>query len=174
MNLIWKKVSLLAFFAWVLVGANAQTAQKIGHLNAGNLLSMMPETPLADTALVKYRDSLVVFGDSVATKFKERADAFMKDYQAGKIPPAEAEKMQERLRREQAGIQGFAQKIDQAINIRRQVLLAPILERIDKALKEVAKENAFDMVFDEGSGAMLYTTGSQDVTPLVKAKLGLK
>ncbi len=174
MNRIWKKVMLLTLFAWVVVDANAQNTQKIGHLNAGNLLSMMPETPLADTALSKFRDSMIVFGDSVAAKFKERAEAFMKDYEAGKIPPVEAEKMQERLRREQAGIQNFAQQIDQAINIKRQMLLAPILERIDKALKEVAKENGFDMIFDEGSGAMLFTADSQDVMPMMKTKLGLK
>lgn len=174
MNNICKKISLLAFFMWVVVAANAQKEQKIGHLNAGNLLSMMPEAPLADTALVKFRDSMIVFGDSVAAKFRERAEAFMKDYEAGKIPPVEAEKMQERLRREQAGIQNFAQQIEQAMGIKRQMLLAPILEKIDKALKEVAKENGFDMIFDEGSGAMLFTTQSQDIMQLMKAKLGLK
>ncbi|MBC7774905.1 MAG: OmpH family outer membrane protein, partial [Phycisphaerae bacterium] len=39
--------------------------------------------------------------------------------------------------------------------------------------KAVAKENGYAMVFDTSTGAMLFASDSDDLTELVKKKLGL-
>ncbi|MBK9338659.1 MAG: OmpH family outer membrane protein [Lewinellaceae bacterium] len=54
------------------------------------------------------------------------------------------------------------------------MLYKPILERVNTAMQDVAKENAYLIVFDSSTQILLYGDESLDVTPLVKAKLGLK
>jgi outer membrane protein len=60
------------------------------------------------------------------------------------------------------------------MEIRRQVLLKPILEKIDVAVKAVGKEGGYTFIFDTSSGSMLFATESEDITSLVKTKLGMK
>jgi outer membrane protein len=177
-NLKMKKI-FLSLIVLVSVSLNMTFAQeikqKIGHLNGGNLLALMPESALADSQLVKYRrDTLDVYADSVVTAFRGRAEMFMKEYQAGKIPPTDAEKIKGALEKEQAALERMGKQIDQLTEARRQMLLAPILAKVNEKLKEVALENKFDYILDEGSGVMLFTADSLDVMPMMKAKLGLK
>jgi len=53
-------------------------------------------------------------------------------------------------------------------------LLKPIYEKADIAVQAVGKENGFSMIFDSGAfNVVLFAEDATDVTPLVKAKLGL-
>ena len=55
------------------------------------------------------------------------------------------------------------------------LLLKPLLDRAEAAIKTVAKENGYSYIFDSSKGgAVLYSPESEDVLPLVKAKLGIK
>src|SRR5690349_14542331 len=47
----------LAIFAAGIIDLQAQTL-KFGHINSADLIQMMPETKVADSAQVKYRKSL--------------------------------------------------------------------------------------------------------------------
>ena len=55
-------------------------------------------------------------------------------------------------------------------------LYQPIYNKVDKAIKDVGKENGFVYVFDVAKGSLLYfdETRSTNVLTLAKAKLGLK
>ena len=59
------------------------------------------------------------------------------------------------------------------IAARREDLLKPILTRVEDAVKAVATENSYLMIFDTSSGAFLFAAESDDVSPLVKKKLGM-
>jgi outer membrane protein len=52
----------------------------------------------------------------------------------------------------------------------------PIVEKAEKAVQTVGRENGYIYVFDVSKGSVIYvdTTKSTDITPLVKAKLGMK
>ena len=52
-------------------------------------------------------------------------------------------------------------------------LYKPLLEKVNNAMKDVATENGFTMVFDLSSNMVLYGDPSLDVTTLVKTKLGI-
>jgi outer membrane protein len=58
------------------------------------------------------------------------------------------------------------------IGQRRQALLAPVISKLNTVIVEVGKENGYSFIFDVSSGSMLYVTESDDVSPLVAAKLG--
>ena len=54
-------------------------------------------------------------------------------------------------------------------------LFKPIYDKAMAAIKNVAEENNFTYIFDVSSGVILFhSNDSQDVTPLVKAKLGIQ
>jgi outer membrane protein len=55
-------------------------------------------------------------------------------------------------------------------------LFQPIMNKADKAIKDVGKEGGFIYVFDVARGQLLYfdEVKSTNVTALVKTKLGLK
>jgi outer membrane protein len=73
-------------------------------------------------------------------------------------------------------IQEFQQNAQEQLQNKQVELFQPIYTKVDKAIKEVGKENGFLYVFDVAKGSLLYfdETKSTNVTALTKAKLGLK
>ena len=69
---------------------------------------------------------------------------------------------------------GLATKAQAYLEDRRNSLLEPILTEVREAIKVVAKENGYLMVFDISSGAMLFAAETDDVTELVKKKWACK
>ena len=76
----------------------------------------------------------------------------------------------------QRRIQEFQTNAQQQLQDKQVELFQPIYGKVDKAVKEVGKENGFVYIFDVSKGALLYfdDTKSTNVMPLAKAKLGLK
>ena len=73
-------------------------------------------------------------------------------------------------------IQEFQSNAQNQMEEKKVELLTPVYQRIDKAIKDVGKENGFFYIFDLSKGSLLYfdETKSTNVLPLAKAKLGLK
>jgi outer membrane protein len=173
-----KSNSLFSKFALVCIlitGASVATkAQKIGHLNSGNIIALMPDAAKADSGLVLYRNDLVAQGDSLGKVFEKEYKAFVEAYNAGTLTAVQSQKRQEELQKMQQTLQNYAQEIEQRVqNVRRQ-LLQPILAKLDVAIQAVGKENSYTIIFDTSNGSTLYAQDSDDVAALVKAKLGLK
>jgi len=63
----------------------------------------------------------------------------------------------------QGELQGLIQKLQQ-----------PIIDKIKKAIEEVAKENGYTQIIDSATGALLYSDPASDIMSLVKAKLNIK
>jgi outer membrane protein len=57
---------------------------------------------------------------------------------------------------------------------KKEDLYSPILDKADKAIKEVAKANNYDYIFDASAGTLLFAKESDNILNLVKAKLGIK
>ncbi len=72
-----------------------------------------------------------------------------------------------------AKIQKFRETADQDLRRQQQQLMAPIQENVMKAIQSVGAEGNYTFIFENGMS--LYTgTDVTDVTPLVKARLGIK
>ncbi len=151
----------------------ATTAQKIGHINSNALLSKMPEIAKADTAIGIYQQELTRKGEAMAKAFKTKATAYQTEYQAGKLAPLESEKQKNALIKEQQDLQAYGQDAEQKVTILRKQLLQPVLNKVNDAIKAVAKENGMDYILDSGSGTLFFSDASKDVTDAVKKKLGM-
>ena len=72
-----------------------------------------------------------------------------------------------------AKIQKFRETADQDLRRQQQQLMAPIQENVMKAIQSVGSEGKYTFIFENGMS--LYTGADvTDVTPLVKARLGIK
>ena len=111
---------------------------------------------------------------SFCKAFETEYKAFVEAYNAGTLSQIQIQKRQEDLKKKQEMLQNYAQEIDQRIaNLRRQ-LLQPILAKLDEALAAIGKEGGYQAIFDSSTGSTLFASESDDVSELVKKKLGLK
>lgn len=164
-----KKIALL-----VIAGAlmsTASIAQKFGYVNSQELLQDMPEMKKADNDLKtfakQYQDQLETMGKEFDKKGQE--------YQAGTatMTAAKKEAMEKELQGLQTRIQEYNQSAQEKVQKKKEELYKPILEKADKAIKDVAKEKGFDYVFDASAGSLLFAKDSDNIIDLVKTKLGI-
>lgn len=167
-----KKIVL--FIACTLMLGTAVNAQatKFGYIDSRELLSMMPEVKKADSALALYAKS---YQDQIETMGKEYQKKGQ-EYQAGEKTMTEAMKEVKirEIQKLEQNIQETQQSAQEKIQKKREEIYAPILEKAEKAIKEVAKTNNFDYIFDYTAGGLLYAKDGDNIMPLVKAKLGIK
>ncbi|HHH49547.1 MAG TPA: OmpH family outer membrane protein, partial [Saprospiraceae bacterium] len=92
---------------------------------------------------------------------------------SGEITPKKNKERELELQKERDDLGALEQKLLQKIQEKRQAVYEPIFEKVDKAVKEVGKENNYTIIFNESTGVLLFNIKSDDVSPLVKAKLGM-
>ena len=164
---------LAAFFLSAATLSAQTTTPKYGHLNLGNLLEAMPDTKKANDDLKVFADKLSAKDDSLTKAFQEAYVLLEKEYNAGTLTAVQVQTRQAELQKQQEFIQKFEQDAQQQVSMKREELLKPILDRVEAAVKAVATENGYLMIFDTSSGAMLFASETDDVTKLVKTKLGI-
>ncbi|HQE11790.1 MAG TPA: OmpH family outer membrane protein [Flavipsychrobacter sp.] len=166
-----KKI-VLAIAVAVLCSASSVVAQKFGYVNSQELLASMPEAKKADSSLQLFAKS---YQDQIESMIKEYQKKGQ-EYQAQEKTMTEAVKevKMRDLQKLEENIQQTQQSAQDKVAKKKEDLFTPILEKADKAIKEVAKANNYDYVFDASAGALLYAKDSDNILPLVKTKLGIK
>lgn len=147
------------------------SAQKFGHINTQELFSQMPEVNQVklkmDTVQSQYESQLA----SMNEEFQKK----VQDYQSQEATMADAIKQirQQELQEMQQRIQLFYQTAEQDIQKKQQELLAPVHEKMAKAIKAVGERENYTYIFD--SAAMVHIgADAVDATPAVKKELGIK
>ena len=175
-----KKLLNISTLLLLLTFATADVAaQKFGYLNSGAILAVMPGVTDSDAALKTYQDSLVNVGNEKAAALKADFEAFMVIYQEGDVPPVKAQQKQEEFQRREQELVQYEQVIFDLVNNRRQVLIEPLITKLQAAIDEVGKEGSYTMIFEIGSSAVgfsaiLFAPESEDISAQVKAKLGIE
>jgi outer membrane protein len=165
-----KLVLFLACGLMLSLGAAAQSP-KFGYINSAELLEAMPEIKKANTDLEAYAKS---FQDQLQSMGKEY-ETKMAAYQATSKTMTEAVKevKEKEIMDLQNRIETFNQSAQEKVGKKKEELYKPVLEKADKAIKDVAKEKGYDYVFDSASNFILYAKDSDNIIALVKAKLGI-
>jgi outer membrane protein len=110
----------------------------------------------------------------MANAFQAKVNAYVEEAQKGLMAPAEQQKREAALQQERETILAYEQDMQVKMQSKRQELLQPIVDKIQKALDAIGKENGYAMIFDSGAfNAVLFVTESDDVAPLVRQKLGI-
>ncbi len=149
----------------------AISAQKFGHVNTQELFAMMPEVNKVrltmDTINNQYETQLASMNEEFQRKYQ--------DYMAQEATMADAIKQirQQELQEMQQRIQLFYQTAEQDIQKKQQELLAPVHEKMTKAIKAVGDREGYTYIFD--SAAMVHIgADATDVMPAVKRELGIQ
>ncbi|MCC7466208.1 MAG: OmpH family outer membrane protein [Saprospiraceae bacterium] len=148
-------------------------AQKFGYCNSGVLLTQIPEVKAADSDLNAFQTQLTKRGQEMVKALQDKASELDRKQQQGTISPKDLETQSQKLKEEEASIAKYEQEVYEKLAQKREELFKPILDKVNKAMEDVAKENQFMFVFDSSTQVILYSDESLDVTNLVKAKLGI-
>lgn len=170
------KKAIIFFTCLLFLGTNSILAQDqtFAHLNLGNILAEMPEVKEADEEMKLLRDSLRNVYEQKVSQLEKEYGEFQRKVAEGTVPPVQQQKKAQEFQVKQQEIMQLEQQLSTKMEMRRQQKLAPILDRVDQAIKNVAQENGFTMVFDTSAGSLLFAQDSKDVSNLVKQKLGIQ
>lgn len=167
-----KKIVLFLACGLLLGSAAFAQAPKLGYINSAELLQAMPEIKKADSSLQLYGKSFQDQLQSMSKEYESKVQA----YQTGEKTMTDAVKevKVKEIQDLQSRIESFNQSAQEKVGKKKEELYKPILDKADKAIKDVAKEKGYDYVFDASAGALLFAKDSDDIIPLVKTKLGIK
>lgn len=168
-------VALIALFI-AGFSVNAQTALKIGYTNLDYILQNIPDAKDIEAKLKTESAQYDKLYQEKVTDFQKK----LADYEKGAATMAaviKADKEKE-LQNLQGAIQEFQQNAQTELQRKQQQLLAPVLEKINKAINDVAKENGYTHVFNTDAGpgttAILFVAPQEsDISDLVFKKLGV-
>lgn len=152
--------------------ANAQTP-KFGHIDLQALYQVMPERATVEKQIAAFskelEDALGMMQKEAQTKYADylaKRDSMTETVR--KMKDDELNAMSER-------IQTYNQSAQQQLQTKQQELIKPMLDKADKAVKEVGAEKGLVYVFDMSSRVILYNSKeSVDILPFVKTKLGIQ
>lgn len=145
-------------------------AQKLGHANFEEIVTMLPERAEAEKKVQELQQ-----------KLEARLNSMVETYQA-KIAEFENDKdMSEALKTSAAGeiqdlqrrIQEFQQTAYTEIETKQNELMSTMFTRVREASNKVGQENSYTYIFDSSTQGGLLFAGGEDVTPLIKTALGI-
>lgn len=167
---LFTKIAVLALA--VLLSMDVQ-AQKFGYVNSGLLLEMHPKLGEANAELEAFQKTESTAFETQVKAFDAKYKKFAQEYEEGRLSQIEADKAQQTLSAEQQQLAQLEQQTQFKIAQKREQLVQPLLQDLDNAIKAVGSEGGYMFIFDtNGSGSILYAQEQDDVTALVKAKLG--
>lgn len=161
-------IALLCCFSFVSI--NAQSNGKYGHVNSSEVLKLMPGVDSITIKLQAFQTELQTMYESYMNEYQTKKNKFDKD--AGTMSSTVRQIREQELLDLQNRIQDFQNGVQQDLEEKQYELAKPFQNKIQAAIDAVAKEHQFIYIFD--TQILLYYDGGDDITPLVKKKLGIK
>ncbi|MCC9168663.1 OmpH family outer membrane protein [Pontibacter harenae] len=142
---------------------------KIGYTNVEYILLQLPESRQIESEL---KTTSTQLENQLKNKYAEY-EAKLKAYEQGaaamdKVVRDDKEKELMNLNN---SIQEFQRNAQASLQQKEKSLVDPVIAKIDKAIKDVAKENNYTYVFS--NQALLAGPEEGDISPLVLRKLGV-
>jgi len=167
-----RRFNLLSLLLIIGVAAFAQNP-KFGNVNTQEILKAMPELKNVQTQLeTEYKQKETQLA-TMQEDLKKQQDEYMKV--AETMSPEDRAAKEQSLQQMGQKVQNFYMLAQQQLKAKEKELKMPLLQKVQTAIQEVGDENGFLYIFEISSGVPVYHGNqSVDVTPLVKAKLGIK
>ncbi|WP_439880494.1 OmpH family outer membrane protein [Pontibacter sp. MBLB2868] len=142
---------------------------KIGYTNVEYILLQLPESKQIESDLKTHSTQLE---NQLKNKYSEY-ETKMKAYEQGAatMDKVVREDKERELMNLNNSIQEFQRNAQASLQQKEKSLVDPVITKIDKAIKEVAKENGYTYVIS--NQALLAGPEDGDISPLVLKKLGV-
>ncbi|NNE29357.1 MAG: OmpH family outer membrane protein [Saprospiraceae bacterium] len=164
------RISLLAL-AVIFFQAGDAIAQKYGYVNSQQILAEMPDVKQMEANLEALGSQLQKKGEQMLVTYKQKEENAIREKEKGTLSPVQEETLLKELQTTQGEIMKFEQEMQNKIVEKRNELLGPIYEKINTAIKDVAADQGYSMIFD--SQVLLYAEETVNITTEVKSKLGI-
>lgn len=147
-------------------------AQKFGHVNTQTLITSMPEYTKAMEEMQKLQKELEEEFAHMQSEFQTKYEEYQKN-------PPTIESIKQRKEQElqelNTRMQQFAQNSQSDLEKANQEKMAPIITKVQNAIKEVGTAGGYVYIMDVSSGIPFINESiSTDVTSQIKTKLGIK
>lgn len=172
------KKMVLSLIAIVLLSAgsvmNVAAQQKIGYINSQELIMAMPERDSAMGILEEKRQDFLKQSESLQVEFNKKYEAYATEVES--LSTLVRQTKEDELSDLKDRIDTFTAAADQELQRLNGEIFKPIVDRAQKAIKEVAAEDGFTYVLDTYNGIVLVfpEEGSENLMPKVLKKLGIQ
>ena len=146
-------------------------AQKFGVINTQALMETMPEMKTVQEQMEASAKKYQAEFDKLQEEFKKKYDEFQALEES--TPQTIKDRRMQEMQELDAKIQQFRETALQDQQRQQQQLMAPIQEKVMKAIQSVGDEGGFTFIFEN---MMPVYTGKDvtDITESVKTRLGVK
>ena len=144
-----------------MLATEAKAQMKAAHVSVDEVVQLMPEYKKAQLELAQF-DSALQINYAETVQEPNRQDSLMKaDQKAAK---------RENMRKLFNDLQGFEQAYQQQMQQKQEELLAPVAQKANQMIQDVAKATGYTHVFRKE--ALLLSPDADDLLPKIKAKIG--
>ena len=163
-----KKLFLMAAVVLPLF-ASAQSI-KVGLVDTNEIIGKMPETAQAQQTLSdaqkKYQEELQRIDQEFQRQYEE-----LQNMKEDELPAIRDRKIRALQETQQKG-EAFQQQVIQDLQKQQDELMAPVIQKVKNAIESVGQENGYNLI-QEMTGTLYFSAPVDDITPLVKKKLGI-
>lgn len=169
-----KKIALVMLLA-LPMGVFAQNL-KFGHINAQEIVSVMPEFTKAQNDIQALEKQLMSELQRTQEEFNKKYQEFQQAIAKDSLPANIAERRQKELQDMAQRQDQFQQEAQQQMSKAQNDAMAPIYQKLDNAIKAVGAAEGVIYIFDLARTPIPYVNESQSInlTNKVKANLGIK
>ena len=169
-----KKIALVMLLA-LPMGVFAQNL-KFGHINAQEIITVMPEFTKAQNDIQTLEKRLTAELQRTQEEFNKKYQEFQQAIAKDSLPPNIAERRQKELQDMMQRQEQFQQDAQQQMAKAQNDAMAPIYQKLDNAIKAVGAAEGVIYIFDLARTSIPYVNESQSInlTSKVKANLGIK
>ena len=169
-----KKIALVMLLA-LPMGVFAQNL-KFGHINAQEIITVMPEFTKAQNDIQTLEKQLTAELQRTQEEFNKKYQEFQQAIAKDSLPPNIAERRQKELQDMMQRQEQFQQDAQQQMAKAQNDAMAPIYQKLDNAIKDVGAAEGVIYIFDLARTSIPYVNESQSInlTSKVKANLGIK
>ena len=169
-----KKIALVMLLA-LPMGVFAQNL-KFGHINAQEIITVMPEFTKAQNDIQTLEKQLTAELQRTQEEFNKKYQEFQQAIAKDSLPPNIAERRQKELQDMMQRQEQFQQDAQKQMAKAQNDSMAPIYQKLDNAIKAVGAAEGVIYIFDLARTSIPYVNESQSInlTSKVKANLGIK
>lgn len=140
---------------------------KTGYVSIDEVVQLMPEYKKATGEMSQY-DSTLQIEYAETLKELNRQDSLFK-IDSTKMSPAAKNAKKEMMKKLLVELQGYEQNYQQKMQQKQEELMAPIAQKANQLIADVAKASGYTYVFRKE--ALLVQPDADDLLPLIKKKI---
>lgn len=170
-----KRIIQLALIGVLTVacGSSAFAQQKFGYINKQEVITLIAERDSISVKINKLYEDYGLQFELIQVEFNQKLEQYQKEQ------ATYSDAIKQLKNKELQDLQTRAQQLEtaaqQEVQQTYEILMNPIIERVDNAVKKVGADGGYVAIFDESTGAMAYYNDKSmtNVMAAVKRELGL-